>query len=180
MVFSTTSGPAIDWLLPTARNLNLLPVKANGLVRFRSPACLGSGGSVSTPTSRVPPAFEDVALPFSNCSNTSDSCSPRKIEIIAGGASLASRRWSLPLVATATRSRLLYLCTARITAAQNTRNWAFSCGLSPGSSRLPRLQPSDQLTCLPEPLMPANGFSCSRQTMPYFCATRVKVCMIIC
>ena len=68
------------------------------------------------------------------------------------------------------------ICTARITAAQNTRNWAFSCGLSPGSSRLPTPEPpSDQLTCLPEPLMPANGFSCSRQAMPYFCATRCRV-----
>ena len=53
-MFSTTSGPAIDWLEPTARNSNLLPVKANGLVRLRSPASLGSGGSVSTPIVSVP------------------------------------------------------------------------------------------------------------------------------
>ena len=28
--------------------------------------------------------------------------------------------------------------------------------------------------------MPAKGFSCNRQAMPYFCATRVSVCMIVC
>ena len=54
-----------------------------------------------------------------------------------------------------------------------------ACGVSPGSSRLPWLElPSDQLTCLPEPLTPAKGFSCSRQAMPYFSATRRSVIMI--
>ena len=56
-MFSATSGPAIDWLLPTARNSNRLPVKANGLVRLRSPASLGSGGQRSTPTVIVPLAL---------------------------------------------------------------------------------------------------------------------------
>ena len=42
IVLRTTFGPAIDWLEPTARNSNLLPVKANGLVRLRSPASRGS------------------------------------------------------------------------------------------------------------------------------------------
>ena len=36
---------------PTARNSNLLPVKANGLVRLRSPASLGSLGRTITPVS---------------------------------------------------------------------------------------------------------------------------------
>ena len=62
-----TSGPAIDCLEPTARNSNRLPVKANGLVRLRSPASFGSGGSVSTPTVSVLLAFELVAPPTSIC-----------------------------------------------------------------------------------------------------------------
>ena len=62
MVFIATSGPAIDWFDPTARNSNRFPVKAKGLVRFRSPASLGSGGSVSTPTVSVPFACELVAF----------------------------------------------------------------------------------------------------------------------
>ena len=180
IVLSATSGPAIDWLDPTARNSNLLPVNANGLVRLRSPACLGRGGSVSTPTVSVPDDLELVAFPFSICSKTSASCSPRKIEMMAGGASLAPSRWSLPLAATTARSKSPWRWTARITAAQNTRNCMLAWGVSPGSSRLPSLQPSDQLTCLPDPLMPANGFSWSRQAMPYFWATRVSVCMIVC
>ena len=95
MVFSATSGPPIDWPEPTARNSKRLPVKANGLVRLRSPASLGSLGRVSTPISSVPLIFDDLAPPALICSNTSDSCSPRKIEMMAGGASLAPRRWSL-------------------------------------------------------------------------------------
>ena len=59
--------------------------------------------------------------------------------MIAGGASLAPSRWSLVAEATDTRSRPAYLCTARMTAAQNTRNCAFSCGVSPGTSRLPEV-----------------------------------------
>ena len=91
-VFSATSGSAIDWLEPTARNSNRLPVKANGLVRLRSPASRGSFGSESTPISSVPPILDDLAPPALICSNTSVSCSPRKIEMMAGGASLAPRR----------------------------------------------------------------------------------------
>ena len=44
-------------LEPTARNSNLLPVKANGEVRLRSPASLGSGGSTLTPVSNMPPCL---------------------------------------------------------------------------------------------------------------------------
>ena len=57
--------------------------------------------------------------------------------MIAGGASFAPRRWSLVAEATDARSSPGYWCTARMTAAQNTRNCAFSCGVSPGTSRLP-------------------------------------------
>ena len=43
------------WFDDTARNSNLLPVKANGLVRLRSPASRGSFGSTLTPMSMMPP-----------------------------------------------------------------------------------------------------------------------------
>ena len=45
--------------------------------------------------------------------------------MMAGGASLAPRRWSLEALATAARISGANLCTARMAAAQNTRNWAF-------------------------------------------------------
>ena len=87
--------------------------------------------------------------------------------MIAGGASLAPRRWSWPAVATDARSRLWCLLTAWMTAVAKKRNCSLSCGLSPGSSRFrPVSVPIDQLLCLPEPLTPANGFSCSRHTRP--------------
>lgn len=57
----------------------------------------------------------------------------------------------------------------------------FSCGVSPGFSRLPWVElPSEKFTCLPEPLTPENGFSCSRHFMPYFSATAFIVVIISC
>ena len=77
IVFRATSGPDTDWLAPTARNSNLLPVKANGLVRLRSPASFGKAGNVSTPTFRWPGFLEVFAPPLPICSKMSVSCSPR-------------------------------------------------------------------------------------------------------
>src|SRR3984885_14511630 len=152
------------WLDETARNSNLLPVNANGLVRLRSPASRGSLGSTSTPVSSVPPCLVALAPPFSICSKMSVSMSPRDTDRIAGGASLAPSRWSFPALATLALSSPCHLLTARRTAVQNTRNWRFSWVFVPGLSRLcPWSSPIDQLTCLPDPLTPANGFSCSRQ-----------------
>ena len=83
--------------------------------------------------------------------------------------------------ATDTRSRPAYLCTARMTAAQNTRNWAFSCGVSPGTRRLPNWAlPIEKLTCLPDPLTPANGFSWNRHSMPCFLAMLRNVVISSC
>jgi hypothetical protein len=108
------------------------------------------------------------------------SMSPRKIEMMAGGASFAPRRWSLPALAIAKRSRPWNLFTARSTAAQNTRNCTLSCGVSPGFSRLlPRSSDMLQFKCLPDPLTPANGFSCSRHARPYFGATRRSISIVI-
>ena len=101
--------------------------------------------------------------------------------MIAGGASLAPRRWSWPMPATEARSRPWCLLTAWMTAAQKNRKLMLSAGVSPGSSRLlPESVPIDQLLCLPEPLTPAKGFSCSRQTRPYLRATVCMICMVSC
>ena len=101
--------------------------------------------------------------------------------MIAGGASLAPRRWSWPMLATDARSRPWCLFTALITAAQKNRKFTLSAGVSPGSSRLcPVSVPIDQLLCLPEPLTPAKGFSCSRHTRPYLRATRFMTCIVSC
>ncbi len=181
IVLSTTIGPETVWFEPGARNSKRLPVKANGEVRLRSPGSLVRSGSVSTPMASVPRSFELVAPPLAIWSKTSASWSPRKIEMIAGGASLAPRRWSLLAEATDARSRPLWRSTPRMMAAQKTRNWALSCGLSPGTKRLPSsLLPSEKLTCLPEPLTPSKGFSWKRHSMPCFLATVLKVVISSC
>ena len=127
------SGSASDMLEPSARNSNLLPVKANGEVRLRSPPCIGSGGSTGVPRPRIAPGLARVALAASRSRRRPCSSSaPRKIEMIAGGASLAPRRWSWPTLATDARSSAWCLLTAWMTAAQKNRNCRFSCGVSPG------------------------------------------------
>src|ERR687884_590671 len=85
IVFSTVFGSESDMLDPSARNSNLLPVKANGLVRLRSPPCIGSGGSTGVPRPRKEPGVCGSPSPDSIASNTFPSSAPRKIEMIAGG-----------------------------------------------------------------------------------------------
>ena len=103
-MFSTVFGNEGDWLEPSARNSNLLPVNANGLVRLRSPECSGSGGSTGVPRPRNDPGRDAVVLPSAIASKTPRSSEPRKIEMIAGGASFAPRRWSWPGLAIDARS----------------------------------------------------------------------------
>ena len=115
----------------------------------------------------MPSVTSEPDVPRSIDSKTCMSWSPRKIEMIAGGASFAPRRWSWPAAAIDARSSPWCLLTASMTAAQKNRNWRFSWGVSPGSSRFtPVSVPIDQLLCLPDPFTPANGFSCIRQTSP--------------
>ena len=92
---------------------------------------------------------------------------PRKIEMIAGGASFAPSRCSLAAEVMAERRRSACRSTARITAHRKTRNCMLVCVSSCGSSRLtPVSVDIDQLLCFPEPFTPANGFSCSKAWSP--------------
>ncbi len=99
---------------------------------------------------------------------------------MAGGASLAPRRWSLAAVAMAARKRSWCVWTACTMAVQKNRNDRLACGVSPGSSRLPASVDMDQLTCLPDPLTPAKGFSWSRHARPKRGAARWSVIIISC
>ena len=135
----------------TARNSNLLPVNANGLVRLRSPASRGGFGSTLTPMSSVPPCFVDLALPFSICSKMSVSMSPRKIDrmawrrlvgaepMVVAGAGDAGAQQPLPLVDRTDHGRtehqklhVVVRCVARL------------------SRLLPNSSDSDQLLCFPD------------------------------
>ena len=120
-------------------------------------------GSTGTPRSTCHPCRMDVyALPSTIASTMALSSSPRKMETIAGGASLAPRRWSLP-------QRRPRSCAAApgnrrrpaMTPVRNTRNCRLSMrGLARIEQVLVLPAEMDQLLCLPEPLMPSNGFSC--------------------
>ena len=165
-------GSEIDWLEPNIRNSNLLPVKANGDVRFLSVVSLGKLGSTCTPISISSVSASLYSSPCSKASKIAVSSSPKYIDAIAGGASLAPRRWSLPGLATDTRSKSWCSSIALITATRNNKNWAFSLGVLPGSNKLiPVSVLSDQLLCLPLPFTPLNGFSWRRQTKLCLAAT---------
>ena len=166
VALSTVFAPAIDMEEATIRNSNLFPVKANGDVRLRSVASFLIGGMVWTPISIRSPLLLWVAVPFCKiCSTISSNCSPRKIEMIAGGASFAPRRWSFPGLEADIRNSAALSSTAAITADKNRRNCLLSYGVLPGLNKFfPVLVTKDQLSCFPEPFTPANGFSWRRHS----------------
>ena len=96
----------------------------------------------------------------SNASNNSVNCDPMKADMMAGGASLAPKRWSFPTLAIDARTTSAWRCNAAKVFTKNVKKRRLVLGLLPGLSRLtPVLVPSDQLLCLPEPFTPAKGFS---------------------
>src|SRR6201996_7651119 len=163
MRFNIVIGPAELADEPTARNSNLLPVKANGEVRLRSVLSLNICGIFGIPCHKSASSFIFLLiLDVSISSSTSLNWLPRNIDIIAGGASLAPRRWSLFTDAMDALSRSACSDTAFMVFTKKVRNIRLFFGVLPGDNKfLPVLVIIDQLLCLPEPLMPAYGFSCS-------------------
>ena len=89
---------------PGMRNSNLLPVNANGEVRLRSVLSFKKFGSTSTPRSMATFSALSYSWSSTSASTMASSSSPRKMDTMAGGASSAPRRWSLPAEATDMRS----------------------------------------------------------------------------
>ena len=85
---------------PGMRNSNLLPVNANGEVRLRSVVSLRKLGNSGTPRSMDTFSTHVYSWSSTSASTTAPSSSPRNMEMMAGGASFAPRRWSLPAEAT--------------------------------------------------------------------------------
>ena len=148
---------------PGARNSKRLPVKANGDVRLRSVLSSSSSGICPKPRLRRFLSSTSMASSielFSNLSSTSLICVPRKDEIMAGGASLAPKRWALVAEAILAFSSPLNLYTAISVLTTNVMKRRLSSRSLPGENRLmPVSVPIDQLQCLPEPFTPMNGFS---------------------
>ena len=74
---------------PGILNSNLFPVKAIGLVLFLSVVSFGISGRTWTPSAILPFFLPASDLPEAMDSRISVSSSPRNIDTIAGGASLA-------------------------------------------------------------------------------------------
>ena len=91
-VFNTILHPAILELDPGILNSNLFPVNANGEVRLRSVESLGNLGRTVAPIFINSFSFPSYGLSSSIAFNTAVNSSPKKMEIIAGGASLAPSR----------------------------------------------------------------------------------------
>ena len=87
--------------------------------------------------------------------------------MIAGGASLAPKRWALVALEMLAFNNPLWRYTAISTLTMKVMKRRFSSGVLPGAiRRMPVSVPNDQLLCLPEPFTPLNGFSCSRTRKP--------------
>ena len=163
MVFKTVIGADELAEEPTARNSNLLPVKAKGEVRLRSVLSSKIWGILGIPNQSELSSFTFLLIrALSTSSNTSFNWLPKKIEMIAGGASLAPKRWSLFTEAIEARNKSACSCTAFTVFTKKAKNIKLFLGVLPGANRfLPVLVIKLQLLCLPDPFTPAYGFSCN-------------------
>ena len=143
---------------PAARNSKRLPVKANGEVRLRSVVSSNISGIRPMPNFSVVFSSDVILLLLiwrAISSRMEDNCLPRKMDRMAGGASLAPRRWLFPALMMEARSRFWFLYTIISTFTRKVRNSMFPFGFLPGAKRLtPVSVQSDQLLCLPEPFTP--------------------------
>ena len=83
--------------------------------------------------------------------------------MIDGGASLPPKRCEFEKLAMLLSRTGACSSTAFMVLIRKVRNWVLVFGVFPGDSRLVPLSViSDQLACLPDPLIPLNGFSWKR------------------
>ena len=107
---------------PGARNSKRLPVKAKGEVRLRS--VLSNSSSGICPKPRCKPFLSSTSIAssielFSNLSKISLICVPRKVEMIAGGASFAPRPVSYTHLDVYKRQGLFFVSSVRICCVRN-------------------------------------------------------------
>mmetsp|Transcript_31993 Transcript_31993/g.83718 ORF Transcript_31993/g.83718 Transcript_31993/m.83718 type:complete len:202 (-) Transcript_31993:908-1513(-) len=132
-------------------------------------------------TSFLAGAYSWPVVPDLKASRKPVSWSPRYVEMIAGGASHAPRRKSLPGEAMDMRMRSPCLLTASTMADMITAKVSGEPDAFVTSSTLSKLTPSgvpiEKLLCLPEPLTPLKGFSLRIPTRPCFCGISSMSCM---
>ncbi|EJX03288.1 hypothetical protein EVA_08606 [gut metagenome] len=104
-MFSTVFASEILAEEPGIRNSNRFPVKAKGLVRLRSVLSFANLGRTSTPRSILTLSGATYSLSEAIASKMAERSSPTNTLTMAGGASPAPRRCSLPALAIHIRSR---------------------------------------------------------------------------
>ncbi len=116
---------------------------------------------------------------FSNSSNTDVICAPINTDMMAGGASFAPRRKSLPGVAMLARNKSECSWTALMVVMKNVKKSKLSRAELVGANKFtPVSVINDQLLCLPFPFNPAKGFSCKRILRLCFSPTRLMTSII--
>ena len=157
-------------LEPRARNSKRLPTNAKGEVRLRSVLSTRISGicGISSFTSCLPPiAVSSSELELATVSMSSLNSLPKKEEIMAGGASCPPSRCEFVALMILALSKPLWRYTPISVSTTKVRKRRVSSGVLPGECKMtPVSVLSDQLLCLPLPLMPAKGFSWSKQRKP--------------
>ena len=120
---------------PTARNSKRLPVKANGDVLLRSVLSMKSSGIEGRSSLKdvLPSTRKESRSALSTMSRSSVTFLPRNEEMIAGGASLAPRRWALEADIMLALSRPLWSRTAFRVSTVNVTKRRLSIGVLPGA-----------------------------------------------
>mmetsp|Transcript_1754 Transcript_1754/g.6760 ORF Transcript_1754/g.6760 Transcript_1754/m.6760 type:complete len:232 (+) Transcript_1754:1323-2018(+) len=167
---------------PTARNSKRWPPYGKGDVRLRSSAGTSSGGMAAMPVSSILVAGSyGASTPSANLERYVVMSSPRYVETMAGGASHAPSRKSLPGEAMAMRMRSPWRSTALMSPAMTIGKMSVepeACAICLTLRRLtPSFVPIDQLLCLPEPLTLLKGFSWKSAARPNCAAVSSMTCM---
>ena len=118
------TGSAMLWLAPGARNSNLSPVKATGLVLFLSESNGIMSGSFASPRSITPFSGRETSA-LSSLRIKSVRAEPRYTLMIDGGASCPPSLKRFPAVATEACNKLWNFDTPSTTADRNARKTTF-------------------------------------------------------
>ena len=157
-------------LEPRARNSKRLPTNAKGEVRLRSVLSTKISGicGISSFTPCLPSmAVSSSELELATVSMSSLNSFPKNEEIMAGGASCPPSLCEFVALMMLAFSKPLWRYTPIKVSTTKVRKRSVSSGVLPGECKMiPVSVLSDQLLCLPLPLIPAKGFSWSKQRNP--------------
>ncbi len=107
-----------------------------------------------------------------------ESSSPKKIEIMAGGASCAPKRWSFPQLATPHAQQVLIIVDRLNNAGKEYDELQVRLRRIARVKQVLVLGAEAPVVVLPEPLMPSNGFSCCKHTRPWWLASSFIISMV--